>query len=79
MNAHHIETILTENGTLTLRDLPFQAGDAVEVIILERHKLQPSEAPTSPSGSNPYPLRGTVIRYDDPTEPVALEDWEMLQ
>ena len=79
MNAHHVETVLTENGTLTLRDLPFQAGDAVEVIILERHKLQPTEAPTSHSDSNPYPLRGKVIRYDDPTEPVALEDWEMLQ
>lgn len=23
-------------------------------------------------------LRGTVLRYDDPTEPVALEDWEAL-
>ena len=80
MNAHHVETVLTENGTLTLRDLPFQAGDAVEVIILERHKLQPSEAPTSPSDSNPYPLRGKQpYYYDDPTEPVALEDWEALQ
>ena len=78
MNAHHVETILTENG-MTLRDLPFQVGDVVEVTILERHKLQPSEAPTSPSASNLYPLRGTVIRYDDPTEPVALEDWEALQ
>jgi prevent-host-death family protein len=24
-------------------------------------------------------LRGTVLRYDDPTEPVALEDWEALR
>ena len=79
MNAHHVETVLTENGTLTLRDLPFQAGDAVEVIILERHKLQPSEASTNHSDSNLYPLRGKVIHYDDPTEPVALEDWEVLQ
>lgn len=23
-------------------------------------------------------LRGSVIRYDDPTEPVGLEDWEAL-
>ena len=23
--------------------------------------------------------RGSVIRYDDPTEPVALEDWEALR
>ncbi len=79
MNAHRIETILTENGTLTLRDLPFQKGDAIEVIILERRSLRQSEAPTSHSESNPYPLRGKVIRYDDPTEPVALEDWEVLQ
>jgi len=24
-------------------------------------------------------LRGTVIRYDDPTEPVGVEDWEALR
>ena len=26
-----------------------------------------------------YPLRGTVLRYDDPTEPVASEDWNALR
>jgi YgiT-type zinc finger domain-containing protein len=25
-----------------------------------------------------YPLRGAPIRYDDPTEPVAENDWEAL-
>jgi len=35
MNAHRIETTLEQNGELTLRDLPFAAGDAVEVIVLE--------------------------------------------
>lgn len=35
MNAHRIETTLTENGTLTLRDLPFEAGSRVLVIVLE--------------------------------------------
>lgn len=24
-------------------------------------------------------LRGSVLRYDDPTEPVGLEDWEVLR
>lgn len=24
-------------------------------------------------------LRGSVLRYDDPTEPVGLEDWESLR
>jgi hypothetical protein len=77
MNAHKIETVLTEDGTLTLRGLPFHAGDTVEVIILES-RTQQHEALTHSPNSNPYPLRGTVIRYDDPTEPVALEAWEAL-
>ena len=25
------------------------------------------------------PLRNTVIKYEDPTEPVGLEDWEALK
>ena len=24
-------------------------------------------------------LRGTVVKYDDPTEPVGLQDWEALK
>ncbi|MFB2897020.1 hypothetical protein ACE1CI_29245 [Aerosakkonemataceae cyanobacterium BLCC-F50] len=72
MNAHKIETTLTDNGTLLLKDLPFQAGDSVEIIILKRN-YQKSE-------SNPYPLQGTVYRYEDPCEPATpLEDWEALQ
>lgn len=79
MNAHKIETVLTEDGTLMLQGLPFHAGDAVEVIILETKTPQHQTALKSQSDTNLYPLRGKVIRYDDPTEPVALEDWEFLQ
>jgi len=28
--------------------------------------------------NNHYPLRGTKIKYKNPTEPVAIEDWEAL-
>lgn len=79
MNAHKVEAILTEDGTLMLRGLPFHAGDAVEVIILEAKNSQSQEVLPSQPETNLYPMRGKVIRYDDPTEPVALEDWEVLQ
>lgn len=36
INAHRVETTLTQDRTLTLEGLPFQAGDTVEVIVLER-------------------------------------------
>ncbi len=72
MNAHRLETALTENGKLSLQNLPFKKGDEVEVIIFKR-----SSSKTTPDS---YPLRGTVIRYDDPFEPATLaEDWEVLQ
>ncbi len=72
MNAHRIETALTENGKLSLQNLPFKKGDEVEIIILDRS--------SSKNTTDSYPLRGTVIRYDDPFEPAAsAEDWEALQ
>ncbi len=71
MQAYRIETKLTKQGTITLRHLPFEAGETVEIIILTR----------TPETKSPerYPLRGTTIQYLEPTEPVALDEWEILQ
>ena len=66
MQAYRAETTLQQDGTLMLSDLPFQAGEAVEVIILVRTFAAPRQ--------NCYPLRGTPIIYIDPTEPVAQRD-----
>ena len=72
MNAHHIETALTENGKLSLQNLPFKKGDVVDIIILDR------SSPKTVSDS--HPLKGTVVRYDAPFEPAtAAEDWDALQ
>ncbi len=70
MRAYRVETTLSEDGTLQLKALPFQKGDTVEVIVLAREDTARKE--------NPNPLRGKVLRYDDPTEPVAPDDWEAL-
>jgi len=68
MRAHCLEKTLTEDGALQLDSLPFQKGDTVEVILLERASESKSTQATS--------LKGSVLRYDAPTNPVALEDWE---
>jgi hypothetical protein len=81
MNAHKVETVLTEDGVLVLQQLPFHAGDAVEVIVLERPKTQQDKIITKKSESNLYPLQGKQpYRYDEPFEPATpLEDWEVLK
>lgn len=69
MSTYAVEFTLEEDGALTLTGLPFRAGDRVKVLI-ERVAANRDEK---------YSLLGTVIRYDDPTEPVAVEDWEVLR
>jgi len=71
LQAHRIETTLTQDGTLTLDHLPFPAGMAVEVIVLPY-------AP--PQAQDRYPLRGTPYSYDGPMEPaIPAEEWDALQ
>ena len=71
MKAYRVEKQIAANGELKLSALPFKEGDKVEVIILS-HEI----------GSQPVtqsPLRGKVIEYLEPTEPVAEEGWELLK
>ena len=71
MQAYRIETTLTQDGTLTVSNLPLRAGEAVEIIILV-------QSPVSVDHPR-YPLRGMPIQYREPTEPVAQADWEAAQ
>jgi hypothetical protein len=75
MRVHKVEVVLSENGTLMLEGLPFQAGEAVEVSILERPQPQPAS-----NASSEFPLQETVLFYDDPFEPaVPSEEWNVLK
>ncbi|WP_319422131.1 hypothetical protein [Pleurocapsa sp. FMAR1] len=46
--------------------MPFKKGDEVEIIILECSSLK--------TISDSHPLRGTVIGYDNPFEPIAMSE-----
>ncbi len=71
MKPMQITTTVEKDGVLVLQGLPYPSGQKVEVSI-----TPVSEA--GPNASERYPLRGTPYRYDDPFEPVGLEDWEAL-
>jgi hypothetical protein len=74
MTAHRIETFLTEDGTLALKDLPIRAGARVEVIVLVSDAVAQTDAERFPlRGSQPY-------RFDDPFSPAVPEDdWDALR
>ena len=70
MQAHRIETTVQPNGKIVLENLPFDEGETVEIIVLEtKSKMQ----------NNQSSLRGTLLKYENPFEPVAMEDWEILK
>jgi hypothetical protein len=71
MQEHRFKATVDQSGAITLKDLPFEAGDQVEVtIVAERRR---------PSSEDAYPLRGTPVTLTDPYEPVADEDWESVR
>lgn len=71
MQAHRIETTLSEDGVITLRNIPFHRGESVEVIVLS--------FPESIGSNSRYPLRGSPVILVSPTEPVADADWEAVE
>jgi len=71
MQAFRTETILSQDGVLTVTDVPFRAGEKVEIIIFRLHQC--------PMDAERYPLRGKPIRYLAPYESVAEDDWNALQ
>ncbi|MBD2329690.1 hypothetical protein [Alkalinema sp. FACHB-956] len=74
MQAHKVEAVLSENGTLVLEGLPFQAGEAVEVIILKK------SVSSSQQHGAVNSLQNSLYYYDEPFElATALEDWEVLR
>jgi hypothetical protein len=71
MQDYRVETRILNDGSLTIKGLPFQPGDRVEVIIRSHKPLE--------GKGECYPLRGKPILYTDPFDSVAEEDWEALR
>lgn len=60
-----------DSETLHVPEARELLGKDVEIIIREvESQIETKER---------YPLRGSVLRYDDPFEPVAEQDWEALE
>jgi hypothetical protein len=73
--TYRTETTISRSGTLTLRGIPFHAGEKVEVIVAG----VPGVPQSIQERDERYPLRGRPVRYTGPFESVAEGDWEVLR
>jgi hypothetical protein len=71
VQAHWRETTVGEHGELVLEGLPFEPGQAVEVLVVSK---------TTGSTKGGFgSLRDSVLEFGEPLEPVASEDWDALK
>ena len=68
MEAYKTDIIVREDGTIVIENLPFQKGQRLEVIFLEQSKAAGND--------ETYALRGEPIKYSDPFDSVAEDEWE---
>ena len=64
-----------DSETLHLPELRPLLGKDVEIIVLEAEPTARGDRQETAR----YPLRGSVLRYDDPFDPVAEADWEAAE
>jgi hypothetical protein len=71
MEAIRLEATVAQDGKVTVEGL--RPGETVEVIVL-RMPPGPAAAPQTSRR-----LKGTLLKYDRPLDPVGLEDWDALK
>lgn len=70
-HAYRTHGHVSQDGSVKVENLPFDAGAEVEIIVLADERRAREE--------RRYPLRGTSVTLVDPTAPVAEDDWGALQ
>jgi hypothetical protein len=69
-HAYRTHGHVSSDGSVKLENLPFRAGQEVEIIVLADGR--------SANEERRYPLRGKPVTLIDPTAPVAENDWDAL-
>ena len=67
MEAYRTNAVVHDGGTVVIENVPFQEGQRLEVILLER--------PEASANASSRSLRGEPVRYVDPFDSVAEDDW----
>ena len=65
MRSFYAETVVQEDGKVTLNHLPFHQGDILHIFISDRQPASPER----------HALHSTVLKYDRPFDPVAHDEW----
>ena len=80
IETYESNAVVDPGGSVRVQAVPFASGDYVRVFVMHESSCSPrrhSEADVQLSRMRRHGLKGTVIRYDRPTDPVGEEDWDV--
>jgi len=69
METYKIRTVIKRNHKIEIDNLPFDDGEDVNVIVTKVEK----------GSDKNYELRGTLLKYDNPFDSAAEDEWEVLK
>ncbi|MCY7361490.1 MAG: hypothetical protein LH629_05380 [Ignavibacteria bacterium] len=69
METYKIRTVIKRNHKIEIDNLPFDDGEDVNVIVTKVEK----------GSDKNYELRGTFLKYDNPFDSAAEDEWEVLK
>ncbi len=74
-----VQDAIVRGGQIVVDGLPFQDGQHVRVSVTTAPPQEPAGPVKRSIAEVQRLLAGSVVRFDDPTEPmIPLDDWEML-
>ncbi len=81
--AHEDEAVVRPDGAVRVEGVPFAAGDRVRVMVFGAAPGTPrchSREEIERSQAIRQRLQGSVVRYDDPSEPAVSDvEWDALR
>ena len=67
---YRTKTQITKGGKLSIKGVPFRAGESVEVIVRRGKKSK---------RATKYPLQGKPLNYREPFKGASTNDWEAMR
>jgi hypothetical protein len=74
MNAHKLETVLSQDGQLLLEGLSFRAGDVVELIVLAQSALTTQPGPDRSDQLYLAGISGMMEEWESAADEAAYQD-----
>ena len=68
MDAYRTNAVVHEDGTVIISNLPFRKGQKLEIVLVEQTEAR--------GGAASHALRGEPVKYIDPFDSVASDEWE---